>query len=90
MEGNNLFIIFTDEFSHYGYIYLICERSEVLQNFKICKDEVKNQHNVKIKVVRSYKGENIMGDIFHMDKFPVLLQILARKWHSLNIHFFII
>jgi hypothetical protein len=50
------FIIFTDNFSRYGYIYPIKERSEVLDKFKIFKAEVENQHNIKIKVVRSDRG----------------------------------
>jgi hypothetical protein len=38
----NSFITFTDDLSHYGYIYPIHERSEVLNKFKIFKVEVKN------------------------------------------------
>jgi hypothetical protein len=36
----NSFIIFTDDFSHYGYIYHIHERSETLDKFKIFKTGV--------------------------------------------------
>jgi hypothetical protein len=54
VDGFNSFITFTDDFSRYGYIYPIHERSEALDKFKIFKAEVENQHNVKIKVVRSY------------------------------------
>jgi hypothetical protein len=52
VDGFNSFITFTDDFSLYGYIYHIHERSEALDKFKIFKAEVENQHNVKIKVVR--------------------------------------
>jgi hypothetical protein len=51
-----LFITFTDDYSHYGYIYPIKERSEALDKFKIFKAEVENQHNKKIKIVRSDRG----------------------------------
>jgi hypothetical protein len=47
------FITFTDDYSRYGYIYLIKERSEALDKFKIFKAEVKNQYDIKIKIVRS-------------------------------------
>jgi hypothetical protein len=50
------FIIFTDDFSRYGYIYPIKERLEALDKFKIFNTEVENQHNIKIKVVRSDRG----------------------------------
>jgi hypothetical protein len=45
----------------YGYIYPIKERSELLHKFKISKAEVKNQHNIKIKVVRSDRRGEYYG-----------------------------
>jgi hypothetical protein len=53
VDGFNSFITFTVDYSHYGYIYPIRERSEALEKFKIFKVEVENQHDAKIKVVRS-------------------------------------
>jgi hypothetical protein len=55
------FITFTDDFLRYGYIYSIKERSEVLDKFKIFKVEVENQHDIKIKVVRSDCGGEYYG-----------------------------
>jgi hypothetical protein len=40
------FITFTDDYSRYGYIYPIKERSEALDKFKIFKAEVENQHDL--------------------------------------------
>jgi hypothetical protein len=58
VDGFDSFITFTDDFSRYGYIYPIKERSKALDKFKIFKAEVENQHNIKIKLVRSdYGGE---------------------------------
>jgi hypothetical protein len=51
MDGYYSFIIFTDDYSRYRYIYPIKERSEVLD--KIFKVEVENQHDIKFKIVRS-------------------------------------
>jgi hypothetical protein len=56
MDGYDSFITFTDDYSRYGYIYLIKERSEALDKFKIFKVEVENQHDIKIKIVRSDRG----------------------------------
>jgi hypothetical protein len=39
----DLFITFTDDYAHYGYIYPIKERSKALDKFKIFKVVVKNQ-----------------------------------------------
>ena len=58
MDGYDSFITFTDDYSRYGYIFPIKERIEALDKFKIFKAEVKNQHNIKIKIVRSdHRGE---------------------------------
>ena len=48
MDSYDLFITFTYDYSRYGYIYLIMERSKALDKFKIFKAEVENQHNLKI------------------------------------------
>ena len=46
VDGNDLFITFTDYYSRYVYIYPIKERTEALDKFKI----------LKIKIVRSDRG----------------------------------
>ena len=61
VDGYDSFIIFTDDYSCFGYIYPIKERSESLDKFKIFKAEVENQHNLKIKVVRSDCGGEYYG-----------------------------
>jgi transposase InsO family protein len=53
VDGYDSFITFTDDYSRYGYIYPIKERSEDLNKFKIFKAEVENQYDIKIKIVRS-------------------------------------
>ena len=40
VDGYDSFITFTDDYSHYGYIYPIKERTEALDKFKIFKAEV--------------------------------------------------
>ena len=79
VDGYDSFITFTDDYSCYGYIYPIKERSEALNKFKIFKDEVENQHNLKIKIVRSDHGGSTTVDIPHMAKFLDLLQSSYRK-----------
>jgi hypothetical protein len=61
MDDFDSFITFTDNFSRYGYIYSIKERSKALDKFKIFKVEVENQHNIKIKLVRSDHGGEYYG-----------------------------
>jgi transposase InsO family protein len=61
VNGFDSFITFTDDFSRYDYIYPIKERSEALDKFKVFKAEVENQHNIKIKIVRSDRGGEYYG-----------------------------
>ena len=61
MDGYDSFITFADDYSRYGYIYPIKERTEALDKFKIFKAEVENQYNLKIKIVRSDRGGEYYG-----------------------------
>ena len=61
VDGFDSFITFTDDYSRYGYIYPIRDRSEALDKFKIFKSEVENQTDLKIKVVRSDRGGEYYG-----------------------------
>jgi hypothetical protein len=69
VDGYDSFIIFMDDYSRYGYIYPIKERSEALDKFKIFKVEVENQHDIKIKIVKSDRGGSTTVAIPHMTKF---------------------
>jgi hypothetical protein len=70
VDGFDSFITFTDDFLRYSYICPIKERSEVLDKFKIFKAEVENQHNVKIKLVRSDRGGEYYGRHTPYDQVP--------------------
>ena len=57
-NGQQYFIMFIDDFSRYGYLYLIHEKSQSLEVFKSLKVEVENQLNKRIKNVKyDYGGE---------------------------------
>jgi hypothetical protein len=79
MDGYDSFITFIGDYSRYDYIYLIKERTEALDKFKIFKAEVENQHNLKIKLVRSDRGGSTMVDIPYMANFLNLLQGSYRR-----------
>ena len=55
-NGHRYFITFTNDYSRYGYIYLIRDKSESLDTFEIFEVEVENQLNKRIKGVRSDRG----------------------------------
>nr|KAJ0213750.1 hypothetical protein LSAT_V11C400160130 [Lactuca sativa] len=60
-NGQQYFISFIDDYSRYGYLYLIHEKSQSLEVFKSFKLEVENQLNKKIKCVRSDRGGEYYG-----------------------------
>src|SRR5436190_23196347 len=60
-NGQQYFVSFIDDYSRYGFLYLIEEKSEALDMFKSFKAEVENQLGKKIKVVRSDRGGEYYG-----------------------------
>ncbi|GJU53720.1 retrotransposon protein, putative, ty1-copia subclass, partial [Tanacetum coccineum] len=55
-HGASYFITFTDDFSRYGYVYLMKHKHEVFETFKVFQNEVENQLGKKIKAIRSDRG----------------------------------
>ena len=51
--GNKYFIIFVDDSTKYRYVYLLKSKDETIDKFSFYKNEVENQLNKKIKVLRS-------------------------------------
>ena len=55
-HGERYFITFTDDFSRYGYVYLIKHKSETFRVFRTYQNEVQNQLDKSIKILRSDRG----------------------------------
>ncbi|GKA16630.1 retrotransposon protein, putative, ty1-copia subclass [Tanacetum coccineum] len=55
-QGASYFITFTDDYSRYGYIYLLKHKHEVFETFKVFKNEVENQLRKTIKALQSDRG----------------------------------
>jgi hypothetical protein len=70
VDGYDSFITFTDDYSHYYYIYLIKERTEALDKLKIFKVKIENKHNLNIKIVRSDRGGEYYGRHTSYDQVP--------------------
>jgi hypothetical protein len=49
--GFHYFATFTNDLSHYGYIYVMRQKSETFEMFKEFQNEVENHNNKKIKFV---------------------------------------
>ena len=62
-RGYEYFITFTDDYSRYGYVYLMKRKSEASEKFKEFRAEVENQLGKCIKAIRSDRGgEYLLGD----------------------------
>ncbi|CAJ2672347.1 unnamed protein product [Trifolium pratense] len=62
-NGQRYFITFIDDYSRYGYLYLIHEKSQSLDVFKSFKAEVELQLGKKIKAIKSDRG----GEYYETD-----------------------
>ncbi|KAH9679182.1 Integrase catalytic domain-containing protein [Citrus sinensis] len=61
--GYEYFITFTDDYSRYGYIYLMRHKSKALEKFKEYRTETEKQLDKNIKKLRSDRGgEFLSGD----------------------------
>ncbi|KAH9743690.1 hypothetical protein KPL70_003387 [Citrus sinensis] len=61
--GYEYFITFTDDYSRYGYVYLMRHKSEALEKFKEYRAETEKQLDKNIKKLRSDRGgEFLSGD----------------------------
>ncbi|GJZ03226.1 retrotransposon protein, putative, ty1-copia subclass [Tanacetum coccineum] len=63
-QGASYFITFTDDYSRYGYIYLLKHKHEVFETFKVFKNEVENQLGKTIKALRSDRGGEYISQEF--------------------------
>ncbi|RVW18790.1 Retrovirus-related Pol polyprotein from transposon TNT 1-94 [Vitis vinifera] len=54
--GFEYFVTFTDDYSRYGYIYLLRRKSECFEKFKAFKSETEKRHGKYIKTLRSDCG----------------------------------
>ena len=76
--GSRFFLTFIDDFSRYGYLYLIKEKSDVLDKFKVFKLKVEKQLGKIIKIMRSDRGGEYYGKHGevgqHMEPFSKYLQ----------------
>ena len=65
-------------------VYLLHNKNEALDAFKVFKDEVENQCGKQIKIVRLDRGrENIKANIVRMNKHMVLLQSFFKNMRML-------
>ncbi|WJX51342.1 hypothetical protein P8452_37547 [Trifolium repens] len=87
--GFSYFITFTDDFSRYGYVYLMKHKSESFEKFKEFKNEVQNQLGKNIKILRSDRGGEYLSQEFndHLRECGILSQLTPPgmpQWNGVS------
>ena len=77
--GYEYFITFTDDYSRYGYVYLMRWKSEASEKFKEFRAEVENQLSKHIKAIRSNRGgEYLLRDFKdYLIQYGIVSQLTA-------------
>nr|GEY55787.1 retrotransposon protein, putative, Ty1-copia subclass [Tanacetum cinerariifolium] len=90
-QGASYFVTFTDDFSRYGYVYLLKHKHEVFETFKVFQKEVENQLGKTIKSLHSDREdrvylyidaeEHVLGDLSESANYKdALLDPESKKW----------
>ncbi|GAA0183001.1 hypothetical protein LIER_30492 [Lithospermum erythrorhizon] len=76
--GYNYFITFTDDYSRYGFVYLMRHKHESFEKFKEFQNEVQNQLNKTIKILRSDRGGEFLSHEFntHLRECGIVSQLI--------------
>ncbi|GJU03856.1 retrotransposon protein, putative, ty1-copia subclass [Tanacetum coccineum] len=79
------FLTFTDDFSRYGYVYLLKHKHEVFETFKVFKSEVELQLGKKIKALRSDRGGEYLSQRLRISSWievdpPSNAKVVRSKW----------
>ncbi|KAI3698995.1 hypothetical protein L2E82_42959 [Cichorium intybus] len=85
-DGTRFYVMFTDDFSRYGYIYLIKHKSDTFEKFKEFKNEVENQLGRKIKMLRSDRGGEYLSIEFldYLKECRIVSQLTPPRTPQLN------
>ncbi|KAI3784081.1 hypothetical protein L1987_43173 [Smallanthus sonchifolius] len=80
-NGERYFITFTDDFSRYGYVYLMKHKHEAFEMFKLFQSEVENQLGKSIKIPRSDRGGEYLKDEFltHLENRGIVSQLTPPR-----------
>ena len=77
--GYEYFVTFTDDYSRYGYVYLMRQKSETFTKFREYKAEAEKQLGLHIKELRSDRGgEYLSGEFkFYLTQEGIVSQLSA-------------
>ena len=79
--GYEYFITFIDDYSRFGYVYLMKRKSEAFEKFKEFRVEVENQLGKRIKAIWSNRGgEYLLRDFKdYLTQNGIVSQLIAPE-----------
>ena len=77
--GYEYYVTFIDDYSRYGYVYLMQQKSKTFEKFKEFRAEVENQLGKTIKSLRSDHGGEYLDQEFEdfMVEYGIVSQLTA-------------
>ena len=77
--GHKYYVTFINDYSRYGYVYLMHRKSETFDKFKEFPAEGKKQLDVPIKSLRSDRGGEYLSNEFqqHLLENVIISQLIA-------------
>ena len=84
--GERYYITFTDDYSRFGYVYLMKHKHEAFEKFKLFQSEVENQLDKTIKILRSDRGGEYLSQEFqdHLRSCGIISQLTPPRTPQLN------
>ena len=87
-NSEKYFITFTDDFSRFGYVYLIKHKHEAFDVFKVFQNEIQNHLWKKIKAIRSDRGGEYLSCEFddHLKNCGIVSQLTPPGTPQHNVY----
>ena len=79
LNDQRYFIAFIEDYSRYMYLFLLYDKNEALDDFKMYKVEVEKQTGKQIEIVRSDKGGEYYGRYIEKDNYWVYFRDFYRN-----------
>ena len=89
--GYQYFITFIDDYSRYGYLYMMKHKDESFIKFKTFKNEVQNQLGKSSKALRTYQGGEYLSQEFddYLKDCGIVSQLTPLRtpqWNGVSEH----
>ena len=82
--GFEYFITFIDDYSRYGYIYLMCRKSECFEKFKEYRTEIEKHLGKYFNTLRSDRGGEYLSGEFKDYLSKVRITSHCLPWNAIT------